>query len=34
MVKPLDLDKLTEFLERLPIQVTEAADRAADSSVA
>ncbi|MEA3180804.1 MAG: hypothetical protein QOI59_4327 [Gammaproteobacteria bacterium] len=34
MVKPLDLDKLTELLERLPVQVTTGADRAADSSVA
>jgi CheY-like chemotaxis protein/two-component sensor histidine kinase len=34
MVKPLDLDKLTELLERLPVQVTEGAGRAADSSVA
>jgi len=33
-VKPLDLDKLTELLERLPVQVTEGAGRAADSSVA
>jgi CheY-like chemotaxis protein len=34
LVKPLDLDKLTELLERLPVQITETADRAADSSVA
>jgi signal transduction histidine kinase len=34
MVKPLDLDKLTELLERLPVQVTEGAGRAADSSIA
>src|SRR5882757_426937 len=34
MVKPLDLDKLTELLGRLPVQVTEGAGRAADSSIA
>jgi hypothetical protein len=33
-VKPLDLDKLTELLERLPVQVTEDVDRAAGSSAA
>jgi signal transduction histidine kinase len=34
LVKPLDLDKLTELLGRLPVQVTTGADRASDSSVA
>jgi signal transduction histidine kinase len=34
LVKPLDLDKLIELLERLPVQVTAGADRAAGSSVA
>jgi signal transduction histidine kinase len=34
LVKPLDLDKLTELLGRLPARVAEAADNTAGSSVA
>jgi two-component system, chemotaxis family, CheB/CheR fusion protein len=34
LVKPLDLDKLTELLGRLPVNVAEAADNTAGSSVA
>jgi signal transduction histidine kinase len=35
LVKPLDLDKLTELLDRLPVQpVADAADRAAGSTAA
>ncbi len=34
LVKPLDLDKLTELLDRLPVQIVEDADRAAGSTAA
>jgi signal transduction histidine kinase len=34
LVKPLDLDKLTELLGRLPVKVSESADSRADSSMA
>jgi signal transduction histidine kinase len=34
LVKPLDLDKLTELLGRLPVQVSETADSRTGSSVA